>query len=114
MEWKLFTSTFAVVFIAELGDKTQLATLSLAAGGSSRWVVFLGSALALVASAAIAVIVGAALVKVIPPIWLKRGAGVIFIVLGVLYLFDKGDAAPAPPADTTVGNTTAGPPNDGA
>jgi putative Ca2+/H+ antiporter (TMEM165/GDT1 family) len=99
MDWKLFASTFIAVFIAELGDKTQLATLTLAAGGASRWAVFLGSALALVASAAIAVVVGAALVRVIPPIWLKRGAGAVFIVLGALYLLDKGEAAPpdAPP-----------------
>ncbi len=97
MDWKLFTSTFIAVFIAELGDKTQLATLSLAAGGASRWMVFLGSALALVASAAIAVLVGAALVKVIPPIWLKRAAGAVFVVLGIIYLLDKGEA-PAPPA----------------
>jgi putative Ca2+/H+ antiporter (TMEM165/GDT1 family) len=109
MEWKLFTSTFVVVFVAELGDKTQLATLSLAAGGSSRWIVFLGSALALVASAAIAVIVGAGLVKVIPPIWLKRGAGAIFVVLGILYLLERPEASKAaaatpsgePPAETT-------------
>ena len=109
MDWKLLTSTFIAVFIAELGDKTQLATLSLAAGGASRWAVFLGSALALVASAAIAVVVGAALVKLIPPIWLKRGAGAVFIVLGVFYLFDRGEAPgggelppaerPAEPAD---------------
>jgi putative Ca2+/H+ antiporter (TMEM165/GDT1 family) len=121
MEWKLFTSTFVVVFIAELGDKTQLATLSLAAGGSSRWIVFLGSALALVASAAIAVIVGAALVKVIPPIWLKRGAGAIFIVLGVLYLFERPDkpaeahAAPAPAESSTgtaAGHNEAPPPEE--
>jgi putative Ca2+/H+ antiporter (TMEM165/GDT1 family) len=98
MDWKLFGSTFLVVFLAELGDKTQLATLSLAAGGASRWAVFLGSAAALVASAAIAVVVGAALVRVIPPIWLKRGAGALFIILGVLYLLDKGEATAAPAA----------------
>jgi putative Ca2+/H+ antiporter (TMEM165/GDT1 family) len=100
MDWKLLGSTFVMVFIAELGDKTQLATLSLAAGSASRWAVFLGSALALVASAAIAVLVGAALVRVIPPIWLKRGAGALFIVLGVLYLLDKGEAAPGPAGPT--------------
>ena len=58
MDWKLLLSTFLVVFVAELGDKTQLAVLSLAASGSSRWVVFGGSALALVASSAIAVLLG--------------------------------------------------------
>ena len=91
MDWKLFASTFVAIFVAEMGDKTQLATLSLAAGGSSRWLVFAAAALALVATSAIAVLAGAALVKVVPPIWLQRGAGVIFIVLGVIYLTGKPD-----------------------
>ena len=91
MDWKLFASTFAAIFLAEIGDKTQLATLSLAAGGSSRWVVFAGSALALVATSAIAVLAGEALSRAIPPIWLKRGAGVLFIVLGVVFLLGGGD-----------------------
>ena len=86
MEWKLFASTFAAIFLAEIGDKTQLATLSLAAGGSSRWTVFAGSALALVAASAIAVIAGEALSRVIPPVWLQRGAGALFLVLGVAFL----------------------------
>lgn len=86
MDWKLFFSTFAAIFVAELGDKTQLATLSLAAGGSSRWIVFAGSALALVATSAIAAVAGEALARLIPPIWIRRGAGALFIVLGVLFL----------------------------
>ena len=86
MEWKLFASTFAAIFLAEIGDKTQLATLSLAAGSSSRWTVFAASALALVATSAIAVLAGEALTRAIPPIWLKRAAGVLFIVLGVVFL----------------------------
>ena len=88
---KAFFSVFVTVFLAEIGDKTQLATLSLAAGGSSRWVVFAGSALALVATSAIAVLAGEALSRAIPPIWLKRGAGVLFIVLGVVFLLGSGD-----------------------
>jgi putative Ca2+/H+ antiporter (TMEM165/GDT1 family) len=92
MDWKLLASTFGVVFLAELGDKTQLATLSLAAGGSSRWVVFAGSAAALVATSAIAVVGGEALSRVVSPEWLKRGAGVLFLVLGVVFLL--GSAAP--------------------
>lgn len=93
MDWKLLASTFGVVFLAELGDKTQLATLSLAAGGSSRWAVFLGSALALVATSAIAVIAGEALSRVIPPIWLRRGAGALFLVLGAVFLLSGTDAS---------------------
>ncbi|MBI2893743.1 MAG: TMEM165/GDT1 family protein [Deltaproteobacteria bacterium] len=91
MDWKLFASTFAAIFVAEIGDKTQLATLSLAAGGSSRWVVFAGSALALVATSAIAVLAGEAISRVISPIWLRRAAGVVFLVLGALFLLGRGE-----------------------
>lgn len=91
MDWKLFVTTFATVFIAEMGDKTQLATMGLASAGSSRWVVFAGSALALIATSVIAVLVGAAVARVIPPIWIKRGAGALFIALGLLYILRPGE-----------------------
>lgn len=91
MDWKLFSSTFVAIFVAEMGDKTQLATLSLSAGGSSRWTVFCGSALALVATSAIAVLVGDGLTRVVPAEWIRRGAGLLFIVLGLLYLFGRGE-----------------------
>ena len=86
MEWKLFATTFATVFLAELGDKTQLATLSLSAGGASRWTVFAGAALALVATSAIAVLAGEAVGRFVSPLWLRRGAGVLFIALGITFL----------------------------
>ncbi len=86
MDWKLVATTFVTIFVAELGDKTQLATLSLASGGTSRWAVFLGSALALVATSAVAVLAGGALARVVPPHWLQRGAGALFVVLGVAFL----------------------------
>ncbi len=87
MDWKLVGTTFAAVFVAELGDKTQLATLSFASSGSSRWAVFLGSALALVCTSAIAVVAGEALTRVIPPKVLQRGAGVLFVVIGLWVLW---------------------------
>ncbi len=89
MNWTLLGSTFAAVFLAELGDKTQLATLSLAAGGS-RLSVFLGAALALICTSALAVLLGEGLARTIPPFWIKRAAGALFVVLGVFYLVTAG------------------------
>lgn len=89
MDWKLALSTFVAVFLAELGDKTQLATFSLAAEGSSKMSVFMGAALALVATTVIAVFAGGLIGQLIPPIYIKRAAGVLFIVLGAFYLLSK-------------------------
>ena len=91
MFWQLLFSTFASVFIAELGDKTQLATLSMASGASAKWPVFLGSALALCTTSAIAVLAGGALSRFISPLILRRIAGGAFIVLGAMYLLTRGD-----------------------
>ena len=88
MNWKLLVSTYAAIFIAELGDKTQLATLSLSATGS-RLTVFAGAALALVTTTAIAVFAGESATRFIPPSWIRMGAGVSFLVLGVIYLLPK-------------------------
>lgn len=91
MDWKLFASTFGAIFVAELGDKTQLAALSLSAGATSKWTVFAGSALALVATSAIAVGAGEAVSRFVSPLWLRRIAGVVFLVMGALFLIRKGD-----------------------
>ena len=87
MDWKLFATTFAAVFVAELGDKTQLAALSFASSGSSRWTVFLGASAALIASTAIAVVAGEALTRVISPRTLQRAAGVLFVAIGLWVLY---------------------------
>lgn len=89
MDLKLFAVTFATIFLAELGDKTQLATLSIAAGSGSRTTVFLASALALVASSALAVVGAEAIARVVPAIWIRRAAGALFVVLGVVFLARK-------------------------
>jgi putative Ca2+/H+ antiporter (TMEM165/GDT1 family) len=90
MDYRLFASTFAAIFIAELGDKTQLATLSLSASSSSRLSVFAGSALALVLSSALAVLGGELLSRWVSPLTLRRLAGVVFLLLGALYVSGRG------------------------
>ena len=90
MDIKLIGSTYAAIFLAELGDKTQLSTLALAAG-KSRWPVFLGAALALLTTTAIAVLAGDAVARFAPPVWIRRGAGVLFVVMGLLFLLSRGE-----------------------
>lgn len=91
MNFQVFGATFVAIFLAELGDKTQLATLSLTAGSASRWSVFLGSALALVTTSAIAVLAGDTVARFVSPRVLQRLSGVVFLVLGAVYLFGRGE-----------------------
>lgn len=79
-------TTFVTVFLAELGDKTQLATLSFATGSTSRLAVFLGASLALVATSAVAVLAADVLGRMLNPTYLKIGSALLFIVIGVAIL----------------------------
>lgn len=84
MEWKLFATVFATVFAAEIADKTQLATLVYAANSpQNKLTVFIGSALALMLSSAIAVVAGSALSQWLNPKVLSWVAGLAFIAIGV-------------------------------
>ena len=83
MDWKLYATTFASVFVAELGDKTQLATFALAARPSARVIVFLGAASALICTSLLAVLAGGIAGQLVPEAYLKRGAGALFVLLGV-------------------------------
>ena len=58
MDWRVLLTTFGVIFLAEMGDKTQLAAMTMAAQTKRPWTVFVGSALALTAVSAIGVVVG--------------------------------------------------------
>jgi len=81
---------FVSVFLAELGDKTQLATLTFAATpGVGRLGVFLAAAGALVTSSLLAVLVGERLGAWIPPHYLTRAAGVLFVAIGGWLLFAR-------------------------
>lgn len=84
----IFAKTFAFVFVAELGDKTQLAALALAASTpGGKWAIFLGSALALALTSLIAVLAGEALARAAgAERILKLVSGAVFIVFGVATL----------------------------
>lgn len=84
-----FLTVFLTVFLAELGDKTQLATVLFASDGErSRWIVFLAASSALVASSAIAIGLGLATERWISGLPLKLIAGLGFIAIGSWMIFD--------------------------
>ena len=83
MDPKLIATVFVTVFLAELGDKTQLATILFAARESSSLVtIFLAASAALVASAALGVAAGATLANYLQPRYLSYAAGTGFILIG--------------------------------
>ena len=84
MDFKTLAIVFGTVFLAELGDKTQLATVLFAADREvSRWVVFAGASAALVLSTAIGVMAGGLVAQSVDPRQLGIAAGVGFIAIGV-------------------------------
>ncbi|HHW18338.1 MAG TPA: TMEM165/GDT1 family protein [Firmicutes bacterium] len=86
MDWQIVLSTFAAVFLAELGDKTQLSTMMIASSKKAPWSVFLGSACALVLSSVIGVLVGDTLYRFVPVNVIRLLAGGGFLVIGLLIL----------------------------
>jgi Ca2+/H+ antiporter, TMEM165/GDT1 family len=87
--WKSIISAFILVFLAELGDKTQLSTLLLASKSNSIWYIFVGSACALVLSSLIGVLVGSVLHKYIPLSSIQLISGIAFIIVGFLLISGK-------------------------
>lgn len=78
---------FSSVFMAELGDKTQVATVCfMAGGGCGKSEVFWASSLALLLSTFLAVVFGAAVARLVPPRFLQLGAGVIFLIMGFIFV----------------------------
>ncbi len=89
MDWKIFGTAFLTLFLAELGDKTQLAVITMTSSTESKVSVFLGAALALVAVTLLGVVFGGVLSQYIPTEWLQRIVAAAFIVIGVLMLWGK-------------------------
>ncbi len=88
MDWKIFTTIFAAVFIAELGDKTQLATMLFAADKEvSKTTVFLAASAALILASALGVLAGSLLSEYINEKYLHYLAGFGFIAIGAYTLY---------------------------
>ena len=105
MDYRLFSSTFILIFLAELGDKTQLAAMARVAGSTGgKWTIFLGASSALVVSTLVAVVLGTGIRKLGLSEDLIRGvAGALFVIMGGLLLFEaigarraKVEAPPVP------------------
>lgn len=86
MDIKTFLITFCAIFLAEIGDKTQFATLAFSLDTKSKISVFLGASLALICSSLIAVIIGSTIAKIVPFSYLRIGSAFMFIAIGIWML----------------------------
>jgi len=89
IDWKIFLTIFASVFVAELGDKTQLATMLFAADKDvSKWMVFAAASVALICATAMGVLVGTFISQYIDERTLSYIAGLGFIAIGIFTLYN--------------------------
>ena len=89
MDWKIVLTTFTTLFLAELGDKTQLAAITMTANTKQPLAVFIGGTLALACVTALGVVFGSALLEVVPEAVIKKVAAAAFIVIGALMFAGK-------------------------
>ena len=83
----IFVSTFVSVFLAELGDKTQVATLLLSAESGKPVIVFIGASIALICSTLVVVILGRWLSETISQVRIKFASGILMITIGIWFAF---------------------------
>jgi len=88
VNWKLLLSTFTLLFLAELGDKTQLAVIGMACKHRQPFPIFIGATIALTLVTLLGVLFGEGLTRLIPADWLRRGAAAAFVLVGILMWFD--------------------------
>jgi len=86
MDWKVVLSTFGLIFVAELGDKTQLAAIAMAAKSRSPVAVFVGAVAALALVTLIGVAFGETVASLIPAALLQKVSGALFVVIGIAIL----------------------------
>ncbi|MFQ4144347.1 TMEM165/GDT1 family protein [Chlorogloeopsis sp. ULAP02] len=84
----IFTTTFVTIFLAEIGDKTQLSTLLMSAESNSPWVVFVGSAAALITTSLLGVILGSWIASRLSPKTINKAAGVMLLLISLMLFWD--------------------------
>jgi putative Ca2+/H+ antiporter (TMEM165/GDT1 family) len=90
VSWQTFLSVFVTIFLAEIGDKTQLATILFSSDTNvNKWLVFSAASAALVLAAGIGVLVGTQLERLISPKTLRLLAGLGFVAVGIWTLLSK-------------------------
>jgi putative Ca2+/H+ antiporter (TMEM165/GDT1 family) len=92
---QVWLTSFMLIFLAELGDKTQLAMVALAAQSAGPWSVFVGGTLALWSVSLLGMVMGRTLLRRMPAMWVHRAAAVLFLIFGALAIGRVllGDAA---------------------
>jgi putative Ca2+/H+ antiporter (TMEM165/GDT1 family) len=90
VDWRVVASTFGLIFLAELGDKTQLAAIAMSAESKTPLAVFVGAVAALALVTLIGVTIGGALTKVVPARYIRMAAGGLFVIMGTLMLIPRG------------------------
>ena len=90
MDWKVFVSAFGLIFLAELGDKTQLAAMAMAARSHSPLAVFLGAVAGFGLLTLIGVAFGGLIARFVPEAYVRLVAGGLFILFGILIILGKG------------------------
>jgi putative Ca2+/H+ antiporter (TMEM165/GDT1 family) len=89
MDWKVLFATLGTIFLAELGDKTQLAAIMMTSKTGRPFSVFWGAVIALALVTLIGVLVGEGLTSIVPQHILKKVAALAFIIIGVWMFFGK-------------------------
>jgi putative Ca2+/H+ antiporter (TMEM165/GDT1 family) len=89
MDWKIFLTTLGTIFLAELGDKTQLAAILMTAKTGRPLPVFGGAVMALALVTLMGVLFGEGLIRIIPQNLLKKGAALVFVLIGLWMFFSR-------------------------
>lgn len=84
----VFGTTFITIFLAEIGDKTQLSTLLMSAESHAPWVVFLGSGVALITTSLLGVLLGGWISTKLSPRTVEKSAGVMLLLISLMLVWD--------------------------